>query len=108
METPLTDMLTNLKTEESIHSEVGETMELLSFEHEKTSDLPELKKAIPSKLPILHDRTCNCAANHLNCLTAKEWMKSQIGVWEFYYNGRDVRDKNICIPQFSRFLSPNE
>ncbi len=95
METPLTDMLTNLKTEESIHSEVGETMELLSFEHEKTSDLPELKKAIPSKLPILHDRTCNCAANHLNCLTAKEWMKSQIGVWEFYYNGRDVRDKNI-------------
>jgi DNA modification methylase len=31
----------------------------------------------------------------LNCLPAKEWLKSQIGVWQFFYEGRDVRDKNL-------------
>lgn len=52
-------------------------------------------KNIPAKLVIPYSRTCKCPANHLNCLTAKEWLKSQLGVWEFYYEGRDVRDKNI-------------
>lgn len=28
-------------------------------------------------------------------MTAKEWLKSQLGVWEFYFEGRDIRDKNI-------------
>jgi len=27
-------------------------------------------------------------------MTAKEWMVSQIGVWQFLYEKRDVRDKN--------------
>ena len=40
-------------------------------------------------------RLCNCPPNHLNCLTAKEWMKSQIGVWQFTYEGRDIRDKEL-------------
>jgi len=40
-------------------------------------------------------KTCECPANHLNCLTAKEWMKSQLGVWQFNYEGRDVRDKTL-------------
>ncbi len=40
-------------------------------------------------------RTCECPPKHLNCLTAKEWMKAQLGVWEFYYEGRDVRDKTL-------------
>ncbi|MFQ5858749.1 MAG: DNA methyltransferase [Anaerolineae bacterium] len=26
-------------------------------------------------------------------MTAKEWLKAQIGVWQFYYEGRDIRDK---------------
>jgi DNA modification methylase len=26
-------------------------------------------------------------------MTPKEWMKSQVGVWKFYYEGRDIRDK---------------
>ena len=26
-------------------------------------------------------------------MTAKEWIKSQLGVWQFSYEGRDVRDK---------------
>jgi DNA modification methylase len=28
-------------------------------------------------------------------MTAKEWIKAQIGVWEFYYEKRDIRDKNV-------------
>ena len=28
-------------------------------------------------------------------MTAKEWLKSQIGVWQFYYEGRDIRDKTL-------------
>jgi DNA modification methylase len=28
-------------------------------------------------------------------MTAKEWMKSQLGVWQFFYEGRDIRDKTI-------------
>lgn len=44
---------------------------------------------------IGHERTCECPPNHLNCLTAKDWMKSQIGVWQFNYERRDVRDKKM-------------
>ena len=39
------------------------------------------------------ERTCSCPPSHLNCMSAKEWIKSQLGVWQFYYEGRDVRDK---------------
>ncbi len=42
-----------------------------------------------------HIKTCACSKNHLNCLTAKEWIKSQIGVWQFNYESRDVRDKDL-------------
>jgi DNA modification methylase len=28
-------------------------------------------------------------------MTAKEWLKSQLGVWEFFYEGRDIRDKAV-------------
>lgn len=44
-------------------------------------------------LPIGQNKTCDCPTNHLNCMDAKTWMKSQLGVWEFYYEGRDIRDK---------------
>jgi DNA modification methylase len=46
------------------------------------------------KIMIGHERICDCPLNHINCMTAKEWMKSQIGVWQFSYEGRDIRDKN--------------
>ncbi len=45
------------------------------------------------KLPITPARICNCPPNHLNCLTAKEWLKCQLGVWQFFYESRDIRDK---------------
>ncbi|GJQ24251.1 MAG: hypothetical protein HBSAPP01_20410 [Candidatus Brocadia sapporoensis] len=28
-------------------------------------------------------------------MTPKEWLKSQIGVWQFYYEGRDIRNKEV-------------
>ncbi|MFQ5832333.1 MAG: DNA methyltransferase [Candidatus Thorarchaeota archaeon] len=46
-------------------------------------------------LNISHDRTCDCDPNHINCLTAKEWLQHQIAVWEFYYEKRDIRDKKV-------------
>lgn len=46
-------------------------------------------------IDIGHQRICQCAPNHINCMDAKTWMKSQLGVWEFYYEGRDIRDKNL-------------
>lgn len=45
------------------------------------------------KLAISTHRTCNCEPSHINCLTAKEWIKCQLGVWQFTYEGRDIRDK---------------
>ena len=48
-----------------------------------------------TKIGIGTNRTCSCAPNNLNCLSAKEWLKSQIGVWQFFYESRDVRDKNL-------------
>ena len=49
----------------------------------------------PKLLALGYERTCDCPPNHLNCLTAKEWIKNQLGVWRFTYNGRDIRDKKI-------------
>ena len=48
-----------------------------------------------TKVAIGSKRVCSCAPNNLNCLTAKEWLKSQIGVWQFFYESRDIRDKNV-------------
>lgn len=54
------------------------------------------KPPAPSKLlDIGYTRTCDCPPNHLNCLTPKEWLKAQIGVWQFNYEARDVRDKDV-------------
>jgi DNA modification methylase len=46
-------------------------------------------------LDIGYERTCQCPQKHINCMTAKEWLKAQIGVWQFFYEGRDIRDKNL-------------
>jgi len=46
-------------------------------------------------LRINNEKTCPCSNNHLNCLDAKSWIKSQLGVWQVYYEGRDIRDKNV-------------
>ena len=47
------------------------------------------------KIQISNHRSCKCPINHINCLSAKEWLKSQIGVWQFNYETRDIRDKKL-------------
>jgi DNA modification methylase len=47
------------------------------------------------RIPISYSRTCECKLSHINCLTAKEWLKCQLGVWQFYYEKRDIRDKSV-------------
>ena len=55
----------------------------------------EDSNSIKKPLVIHYIRTCNCPSNHINCLTAKEWLVDQIAIWNFYYEKRDIRDKSI-------------
>ena len=48
-----------------------------------------------TKLSIPYQRTCRCPSSHLNCMTAKDWIRSQIGIWQVYYEKRDIRDKAV-------------
>ncbi|MCB5233852.1 MAG: DNA adenine methylase [Candidatus Cloacimonetes bacterium] len=57
-----------------------------------TKDNNELKEQIAS---LQFGRTCECGRTHINCMSAKEWMVSQIGVWQFFYEKRDVRDRKL-------------
>ncbi len=46
-------------------------------------------------LDIGHEKVCQCSKNHLSCLTPKEWGRCMVGIWEFYYEKRDIRKKNL-------------
>tara|TARA_Y100000310_G_scaffold269057_1_gene281993 strand:- start:75 stop:1040 length:966 start_codon:yes stop_codon:yes gene_type:complete len=46
-------------------------------------------------LDIGYGKICDCPPNHINCLTAKEWIQSQVAIWDFSYEKRDIRDKTI-------------
>ncbi|MCM8766656.1 MAG: site-specific DNA-methyltransferase [Candidatus Omnitrophica bacterium] len=46
-------------------------------------------------LEINYEKTCNCPENYLSCISPKEWVKGQVAIWEFYYEKRDIRDKEI-------------
>ena len=60
-----------------------------------TTVLSKRSKYFQTVLPFPDERQCECGPKHINCLTAKEWLKCQLGVWEFYYGKEDVRDKKI-------------
>lgn len=55
----------------------------------------EVQAVFSKKLDIPFDRTCVCPPTHINCMTPKEWLQSQLGVWRFFYEKRDVRDKKV-------------
>ncbi len=55
----------------------------------------ETQAAYSQKLDIPYQRTCDCKPTHINCQTAKEWIKSQLGIWQFFYEKRDIRDKTL-------------
>jgi len=63
---------------------------------------------ITKPLKIGFQKVCDCPSSHISCVTAKEWTKGMVGIQEFkfdnqeimgilefYYEGRDIRDKNI-------------
>ncbi len=65
-------------------------------------NIPRLPEAIypdsafyRQKLPIAYERQCDCKPSHLSCLPPAEWVKCQVGVWQFSYEGRDIRDKSV-------------
>ena len=53
------------------------------------------KEVTNKKLDISGKRNCNCGPTHINCLTAKDWMRNQVALWEFNYEERDIRDREI-------------
>ena len=46
-------------------------------------------------IEIGYERLCDCPKGYLSCIEARNWMKNQIGVWQFAYERRDIRDKSI-------------
>ncbi|OIO34045.1 MAG: DNA methyltransferase [Candidatus Hydrogenedentes bacterium CG07_land_8_20_14_0_80_42_17] len=56
-------------------------------------------------LDIGSQRICSCAPTHINCLSGKEWLKHQIGVWQFLYEKRDIRDKTLHPATFPLSLA---
>ncbi len=46
------------------------------------------------KININFRKTCSCSDSHINCLTAKDWVRGQVAIWELYYEKRDIRDKD--------------
>jgi len=46
-------------------------------------------------IEIGSDRICDCPKTHISCISPKEWMYNQIGVWSFKYEDRDIRKKDI-------------
>jgi DNA modification methylase len=63
---------------------------------EQENDFRALPPVIQSaSIAIGYEKTCDCSRNHLNCLTAKEWIKCQVGIWRFSYSGVDIRDKAV-------------
>ena len=73
-------------------------------------DGPLVAEPRTKALGLGYERLCSCGPGHINCLSAKEWMKAQVGVWQFAYESRDVRDKNSHPAAFpislaSKFIS---
>lgn len=46
-------------------------------------------------ISIDNARLCDCKKGFLSCIEARDWMKNQIGVWQFMYEPRDIRDKSV-------------
>ena len=50
---------------------------------------------ISKPLKIGYKKICNWPDSHISCVSAKEWVKGMVAIQTFYYEGRDIRDKNI-------------
>ncbi len=65
----------------------------------------ETQAVYSQKLDIPFHRTCDCKPTHINCQTPKEWIKSQLGVWQFNYDKKDIRDKTLHPATFPLSLA---
>ena len=65
----------------------------------------ETEPSYRTVLPISYIKTCECRPNNLNCMTAKDWIKCQLGVWQFTYEKRDIRDRQVHPATFPLSLS---
>jgi len=50
---------------------------------------------ISKLLNIGYKKICHCPDSHIGCSTAKEWVKGMVTIHQFYYEKRDVRDKDV-------------
>jgi DNA modification methylase len=50
---------------------------------------------VTTKLDIPYKRTCKCSDKKISCVDGKEWTKGMVTIKEFFYEKRDIRDKNI-------------
>lgn len=57
--------------------------------------MAETATTIDKKINIEYQRLCDCKPTNINCMTAKEWIRAQLGVWQFTYEKRDIRNKEI-------------
>ena len=69
--------------------------ELQNKNETESLQVNKISKQKDRKINISFNKTCKCPPNHINCLDAKHWMKNQVAVWEFSYEKRDVRDKDV-------------
>jgi DNA modification methylase len=50
---------------------------------------------IEKHLKIGYKKTCSCSDKKISCVNGKEWVKGMVTIQAFYYNGRDIRDKDV-------------
>ena len=56
-------------------------------------------------IDISFNRTCSCPSKHINCLNARDWLKHQLGVWQFNYEKRDIRKRDVHPATYPLALS---
>lgn len=76
-----------------------------SNEQQNTAVIRECDSLYRHRLPIDCARTCDCKPTHINCMAAKDWIRCQLGVWQFNYEARDIRDKTLHPATFPISLS---
>lgn len=94
----------NIKTKKTVKNK-KEKFDLYKDDSQTTLVIKEKDPLYGHRLGINYLRTCECKPTHINCLTASQWIKYQLGVWEFYYEKRDIRDRNLHPATFPLSLS---
>lgn len=66
---------------------------------------PTSKTKAIKPVDISFNRTCSCPPNHINCLEPRDWLKHQLGVWQFNYEKRDIRKRDLHPATYPLALS---